>query len=110
MYKEDNQGRAKTVKEKILDDHFWDQVDYVLSFTVPIYDMLRLADTDRHCLHLVSEWWETMIENVKKTISRKEHKQLDQESQFYNMVYGILVKRWTKSFSPLHCFGAFFKS
>lgn len=65
--------------------------------------MLRMEDTDRPCHHLVSECWQTMIENVKKTIYRKERKQLYQESQFYNVVYAILVKRWTKSCSPLHC-------
>ncbi|KAH7557045.1 hypothetical protein JRO89_XS11G0035900 [Xanthoceras sorbifolium] len=69
----------------------------------PIYEMLRMADTDTPCLHLVYEWWDSMIEKVKIVIFRKERKQLNEESRFFDVVYGILVERWTKSSTPLHC-------
>ncbi|XP_028075636.1 uncharacterized protein LOC114277883 [Camellia sinensis] len=60
-YREDDVGKAKFVKEKILDDVWWDYVDYILSFTGPIYDILRACDMDKHCLHFVYDMWDTMI-------------------------------------------------
>ncbi|XP_075665559.1 uncharacterized protein LOC142635253 [Castanea sativa] len=54
-YREDDVGKAQKVKEMILSDLWWDKVDYILEFTAPIYDMIRVADTDKPCLHLVYE-------------------------------------------------------
>ena len=65
--------------------------------------MLRVADTDKPCLHLIYEMWDTMIENVKKVIYTKEKKQDDEQSTFFSIVLDILVDRWTKSNTPLHC-------
>ncbi|XP_061352629.1 uncharacterized protein LOC133297483 [Gastrolobium bilobum] len=72
IYRDDNLGRARHVKEKLLDDCFWDSVDYILAFTAPIYDMIRACDTDRACLHLIYDMWDTMIVKVEKanTIKR----------------------------------------
>ncbi|XP_059650225.1 uncharacterized protein LOC132295985 [Cornus florida] len=52
-YREDNVKRALTVKTKIVSDDWWRDIDYIINFTEPIYDMLRRADTDVPCLHLV---------------------------------------------------------
>ena len=73
-YKEDDINKEKFVKETILDDIWWDKVDCILSFTTPIYDVLRKTVTDAACLHLVYEMWDSMIENVKKVIYR--HKRM----------------------------------
>lgn len=102
-YKEDNVDRAYAVKQKILDENFWDELEYALSFTLPIYSVIRAADTDRSSLHLAHEWWESMIQNVKKAIFKKERKQLDEESVFWNAVNSVLTSRWSKSNTPLHC-------
>ena len=60
--------KAKEVKDKILNEDFWMDVDYILSFTAPMYEMLRLIDTDKPCLYNIYEWWDSMIEKVKGTI------------------------------------------
>ncbi|KAF7834701.1 DUF659 domain-containing protein [Senna tora] len=78
-YKDDDVKKDDFVKEKILSDRFWNKIDYILSFTKPIYDMLRYCDTDKPTLHL------------------------DVESSFYNVVYNILIDRCTESCTPLHC-------
>ncbi|KAK3212079.1 hypothetical protein Dsin_016785 [Dipteronia sinensis] len=57
VYKEDDVEKARAVKEKILDDYFWLDINYILSFTSPIYEMLWMADTDTPCLHLIYEWY-----------------------------------------------------
>ncbi|XP_048139360.1 uncharacterized protein LOC115735362 isoform X2 [Rhodamnia argentea] len=103
IYRDDNQGRAKLVKEKVLDDFWWDSIDYILSFTAPIYDMLRTCDNDKPCLHLVYDMWGSMIEKVKKAIYVHEGKRLDEDSTFYEVVHTILVDRWTRNNTPLHC-------
>ncbi|XP_061376265.1 uncharacterized protein LOC133318284 [Gastrolobium bilobum] len=103
IYKDDHQGRARLVKEKILDDEFWANIDYILAFTAPIYDMIRFCDTDKPCLHLVYDMWDAMIEKVKNVIYLKEGRMNGESSTFYYVVYKILVDRWTKSSTPLHC-------
>ena len=71
-YRDDDIGKASFVKEKILSDDWWDKVAYVIDFTKPIYDMIRICDTEKPCLHLVYEMWDSMIEKVKVEIYKKE--------------------------------------
>ncbi|KAG5554065.1 hypothetical protein RHGRI_011812 [Rhododendron griersonianum] len=93
-YREDDVGKAASVKEKVLSDIWWDKIDYILSFTLPIYEMLRFCDTNRPCLHLVYEMWDSMIQKVKASIYRHEGKLENEESTFYSVVYQILVERY----------------
>ncbi|WOK92328.1 hypothetical protein Cni_G01019 [Canna indica] len=65
--------------------------------------MIRACDTDKPCLHLVYEMWDSMIENVKAAIYRYEGKQLGESSSFYDVVHSILIERWTVNNTPLHC-------
>ncbi|CAN6182580.1 unnamed protein product, partial [Urochloa humidicola] len=103
-YKEGpDSGLAIHVREKILSTAWWSKVKYIVDFTEPIYEMLRVADTDTPCLHLVYEMWDSMIENVKKAIYKHEEKEDGEESSFYNVVHSILVSRWAKGNTPLHC-------
>ncbi|XP_028062259.1 uncharacterized protein LOC114265639 [Camellia sinensis] len=104
-YKEDDVRKAAVVMEKLLNDVWWDKIEYILSFTLPIYEMLRFCDTDQPCLHLVYEMWDSMIERVKASIYRREAKSENEESFFYSVVHQILVERWTKSSTPFHFLG-----
>ncbi|XP_058750554.1 uncharacterized protein LOC131623560 [Vicia villosa] len=103
QYKEDDVKKVAFVKETILSEQFWDKIDYILKFTDPIYDMLRSCDTDEPNLHLVYEKWDSMIEEVKLAIYKHEGKELNESSSFHQVVHGILINRWTKSYTPLHC-------
>nr|GEY51166.1 hAT dimerization domain, ribonuclease H-like domain protein [Tanacetum cinerariifolium] len=100
---EDDTVKANFVKEKIVNDEWWDKVSYILSFTIPIYEMIRACDTNKPCLHLVYEMWDSMIEKVKIEIYKKEKRPMSQLSLFYDVVHGILVARWAKNNTPLHC-------
>ena len=102
-YSEDVVGKAQTVRDYVLNDLWWDKVAYILRFTEPIYEMLRVADTDAPILHKVYEMWDSMIENVKKEIYQHESKEDYEESPFYDVVHNILIERWTKNCTPLHC-------
>jgi len=105
VYREDapTAQNAQTVKEKILSDVWWSNVEHILKVTSPIYDMIRVADTDTPCLHLIYEMWDSMIEKVKKEIYLWEGKEHDEVSDYYSVVHDILIARWTKGNNPLHC-------
>ncbi|KAL9688099.1 hypothetical protein QQ045_032512 [Rhodiola kirilowii] len=96
-------GKANFVKDNILIDDWWDRLAYIVDFTRPIYEMIRYCDTDKTCLHLVYEMWDSMIEKVKIEIYKKEGRQDIEGSPFFDVVYEILVDRWTKNNTPLHC-------
>ncbi|XP_023740672.2 uncharacterized protein LOC111888796 [Lactuca sativa] len=106
-YRLDDTEKANSVKEYILSDDWWDKVAYILSFTGPIYEMIRVCDTDKPCLHLVYEMWDSMIEKVKIEIYKKEKHPTSQISCFYDIVHRILVARWVKNNTPLHCLAHF---
>ncbi|XP_012853201.1 PREDICTED: uncharacterized protein LOC105972768 [Erythranthe guttata] len=103
QYREDDQGKARFVRDTVVNEDWWKNVDYILSFTAPIYEMLRVCDTDKPCLHLAYEMWDSMIEKVKNAIYEHEGKQLIESSAFYDVVREILVDRWAKNNTPLHC-------
>jgi hypothetical protein len=46
--------KAATTEEFISND-VWYKVDYILSLTGPIYDMLQLAKTDQPIIHVVND-------------------------------------------------------
>ncbi|KAL5164475.1 hypothetical protein HKD37_18G049793 [Glycine soja] len=96
-------GKVNFVKEKIVNDDWWDKIDYIIDFTRPIYDMIWVCDTDRPCLHLVYEMWDSMIEKVKLEIYKKEKLSHLENCPFYDAVYQVLIVRWTKSYTLLHC-------
>jgi len=103
FYKKDNVDSAQFVKETLLTDNWWMKVDYILAFTVPIYDVLRKTNTDITSLHLVYGMWDSMTENVKKVIYQHERKTKVEYSSFFMVVELILIDRWTKSNTHLHC-------
>ena len=82
---------------------WWDPIDYILSFTAPMYDMIRGCDTDKPYLHLVYDMWDTMIEKLRVAIYRHEETWLEESSTFYEVLHKILVDRWKKNNTPLHC-------
>ncbi|XP_074336689.1 uncharacterized protein LOC141673859 [Apium graveolens] len=90
-YREYDLPKAQVMRTTILDEYWWDSVDYILEFTAPMYDMLRFSDTDKLSLHLVYDMWDDMIEKVKNIIYRHEKKEHFEESPFYDVVYVILI-------------------
>ncbi|KAH1205718.1 hypothetical protein GmHk_16G046360 [Glycine max] len=102
-YREDDVRKAAHVKELILNDIWWDKVDYILSFMDPMYSMIRICDTDASNLHLVYEMWDSMIEKVKTTIYRHDEVLENEVSSFFEVIHEILNSRWSKSCNPLHC-------
>ncbi|KAG8365826.1 hypothetical protein BUALT_Bualt17G0012300 [Buddleja alternifolia] len=46
-YRDGDFNEARIVKERLLDDLWWDSVDYILAFMDPIYKILRECGTDK---------------------------------------------------------------
>ncbi|XP_050378196.1 uncharacterized protein LOC126795396 [Argentina anserina] len=108
MYKEDDVNKAKAVKKMLIEERLWDQIDFIVAFMGPIYEMIRMTDLDRPCLHLVYEWWDVMIEKVRNAIYKPKFASVLAEKdvevdRFYDVVYSILIHRWTRSSTSLHC-------
>jgi hypothetical protein len=99
----DNVRKAQFLKGKVLDQLWWENIDYILLFVGPIYQMLRVANAEKPSLHCVYDMWDLTIEKVKVAIYQHEGRQEDEQSTFYSVVHKILVDGWNKSKTPLHC-------
>ncbi|KAL8094381.1 hypothetical protein AgCh_036057 [Apium graveolens] len=98
------ESKADHVKECVISDRWWDKLEYFIGFTSPIYNMIRLGDTDTPCLHLIYDMWDTMIEEVREKVFKEEGVDLKMgESSFFNGIQHILEARWNKINTPLHC-------
>ena len=86
------------MKMIVVDDEWWDRVEYLLAFSKPIVDLLRMLDTDKPSLGEVYEGIDSMIEKIREVINAKEK---DPDEVFYE-VKDILTKRWNKMTTPLH--------
>lgn len=95
--------KARYVKGLILDDIWWDKNEYILYITKPIYDMIRICDTDALILHLVYDMWDSTNEKVKTRIYTHEGKRGNEDSSFHDVVHNILIDRWNKRNTLLHC-------
>ncbi|KAF8400496.1 hypothetical protein HHK36_013794 [Tetracentron sinense] len=104
FYREEDCQKAQKIKDILVSDLWWDNVEYLLDFSEPIVSMLRVTDTDTRMLHLVYEKWDSMIEEIRKRVFRHEKKNtLTDESKFYDEMHEVLVRRWNKRSTPLHC-------
>ena len=66
--------------------------------------MLREVDKEGPMLHRVYDMWDNMIEKIENIIFRHEKKNVAlDDSNFFDHVHKILVRRWNKSNNPLHC-------
>lgn len=81
----------------------WGDIDCILSFTFPIYERLSACYTDKPYLYSVYEIWDAMIEKVKAAFYKQENMPQINELVLYRLVHNILVDKWAKSNTPLHC-------
>lgn len=83
----------------ILDDSWWDCVEYLLKFTEPILSMICYTEMDRRCLGDVCDGIDSMIEKMKVVINAKEK---DLEEKIFKQIQQIIVEKWNKMTTPLH--------
>ena len=83
QWRQSQTERAQALKRMVVDDEWWDRVEYLLAFTKPIVDLLRMFDTDRPSLGEVYEGIDSMIEKIMVVINAKEQ---DPDEVFYKGV------------------------
>nr|XP_009600221.1 uncharacterized protein LOC104095736 [Nicotiana tomentosiformis] len=91
------EAKARKIKSLVMDDEWWDTIEYLLRCTEPIIFMLRSADLDCPKLHLIYDMWDTIIKKVKVIVFEHEGKDLiTGQSNFFATIQGILVARYLK--------------
>ena len=90
----DRQG-FEHVEETALDPLFWARVREILSFTKPIYHMIRFADTDKPVIGEVYEQMDSMLGQIKDVVK-------DNDPNLYAMIHDCVCARWNKLNVPLH--------
>jgi hypothetical protein len=98
-WRNSSSDRGQRIKYIILDDTWWDKVQYLLRFTEPILTMIRTFDTDMPCLGEVYESIDSMLERIREIIKANDDDPLE---LFYHEVKDIVTKRWNKMTTPLH--------
>eukprot|EP00253_Pinus_taeda_P010583 PITA_10583 len=99
QWRQFHSDRAQALKRLVVDDEWWNRVEYLLAFTKPIIDLLHIFDTDMPNLGEVYEGIDSMIEKIRLVINAEEN---DPNEFFYREVKDILTKRWNKMTTALH--------
>ncbi|MBQ9609842.1 MAG: hypothetical protein IJV15_10430 [Lachnospiraceae bacterium] len=88
---------GKRIERRILDVEFWDNVVYVVKIYEPLYQVLRLVDTEVvPTMPIVYELMRVMKDTVKQQRGSK-------------WVLNIIQDRWDKMLNhPLHAAGKFY--
>jgi hypothetical protein len=88
----------------MLDDAWWERVDLTIKIMEPIISLLRFADTDKPILGEVYEGRDFMIESMRTIILQNESLEYGTPAEiFFTTIHDILISRWNKNCSPLHC-------
>eukprot|EP00253_Pinus_taeda_P035820 PITA_35820 len=99
-----DQVASKRVKDTVLDDAWWERVDLLIQIMDPIISLLRFVDTNQPILREVYEGWDSMIESVRSLILQSECPKYETSPEaLCGTLQNILVSRWDKNCTPLHC-------
>lgn len=81
---------------------FWQQAQDLLTLCSPIFEVLRLFDSDQPCMRDVFESLDRMRERLEDILKEGEPS-FDQETK--DLVWACSDKRWRMLHSPLHSVG-----
>ena len=99
IWRQINTERATTIRKRILDENWWEHVEYLINLTTPIMIMFRYADMDRPCLGEIYNGIDSMLEKIKRIVNEKEQ---ELEETFYKQLQAIVIERWNKMTTSLH--------
>ena len=99
IWRQSNTERATNIRKRILDEDWWERVEYLINLTAPIMIMLRYADMDRPCLREIYDGIDSMLEKIKQIVNEKEQ---DPQETFFKQLKTIIIERWNKMTTPLH--------
>lgn len=67
-WSESKSAQAKKIKDMLLNEDWWAEVRYVVSFTSPIVELIRYADIDSPSLGEIYECIDCMVGKVRHII------------------------------------------
>lgn len=87
------------VSDTIKSELFWDDVESILSFTKPIYLMVKFCDGDGPKMGEIYERMDNMLGEIKDIMVNHRY------AEYYPRIEKIVLARWEKMTIPLHCLG-----
>lgn len=87
------------VYDTIKSELFWDDVESILSFTKPIYLMVKFYDGDGPKMREIYERMYNMLGEIKDIMVNHQY------AEYYPRVEKIVLARWEKMTIPLRCLG-----
>ena len=91
-------NEGKKVRLQVLDDDWWADCSYLVSFLRPIVEVIRYGDSDSPSLGEIYETFDSMLGRVRAAIREKEP-----SLEFYTtQIRPIIQRRWDRMNTPLH--------
>jgi hypothetical protein len=89
--------RGSMVRRVLIDEDWWSKVEFLLKFTLPAFELLRDADTNKPFLGEIYDGMDTMLEKTVEIITQEAPTLF-----FVEHVRSIIVTRWNGFNTPLH--------
>ena len=80
-----------------LNEDWWAESKYVVSFICPIVELIRYADPDSPGLGEIYEWMDCMVGKVRHIICQR-----NPSLEFFQEIHKTIEKRWSKLNTSLH--------
>lgn len=94
---ESKSPQAKQIRDMLLSDYWWVDCRYVVSFTTPIVELIRYADSDSPTLGKIYECIDTMVGKIKHIICQR-----NPSLEFFHEIHKVIEKRWNKLNTSLY--------
>ncbi|CAL9153578.1 unnamed protein product, partial [Musa hybrid cultivar] len=92
--------KTRFVNKKLFDDIWLNNINYIIDFIESTYDMLRLYDKDKPCIHVVGEWWCGAREKVSLVRKKGSHAS-EEEGTYVNEEYANFSSRGSMTFTEV---------
>jgi hypothetical protein len=109
-WRQSDSERGSMVQRVLIDEDWWSKVAFLLKFTLPAFELLRDADTDKPFLGEIYDDMDTMVEKTVEIITREAPTLFFVEVDFVEHVRSIIATRWNVFNTPLHTLAHAFKS
>ena len=96
-WSESKSSQAKKIKDMLLNEDWWCECKYIVSFTSPIVELIRYADSNFPNLGEIYECMDCMVGKVRNVI-----RQRNPSLEFFQEIHKIIEKRWNKLNTSLH--------
>jgi hypothetical protein len=70
-WRQSDSERGSMVQRVLIDEDWWSKVEFLLKFTLPTFELLRDADTDKPFLGEIYDGMDTMVEKTVEIITQE---------------------------------------